>query len=111
MPRYDKRQIQTTNKQEMPFILNKRGREFIQHYDTAKFNTISEEDRALLTGDVHVWQYGDRYYKLSLLYYGTVDEWFVIALHNKKPTEFHVNVGEEIEIPLPLSLAKELYGV
>lgn len=111
MPRYDGREIITTNKYDFYKILNKRNRQFVQHYDTAKYNVLSEEDKALLTGDIHIWQYGDKYYKLSLQYYGTIDEWPIIALHNQKPTEFHVNIGDEIEIPLPLSLAKELYGL
>ena len=51
----------------------------------------------------HVWSVGDRFYKLAHKYYGDSKMWWVIARFNSKPTEAHLNLGDVIAIPVPLT--------
>jgi len=59
----------------------------------------------------HVWATGDRYHKLSAIYYKNPKYWWLIAWYNQTPTEAHVKVGELIYIPMPLERALASYGV
>lgn len=50
----------------------------------------------------HTWSAGDKYYKLAYEHYGSIKYWWVIALFNGKPTDAHVEYGDEILIPFPV---------
>ena len=69
-----------------------------------------EELKELRTVDVF-WGLGHRFYKLANQYYGDPQYWWVIAYFNKAPTEHHVQVGDRIQIPLPLEEVLNLYGL
>jgi len=58
-----------------------------------------------------VWSQGDRFYKLAAKYYGSPQYWWVIAYYNKTPTEQHVNLGDIVEIPLPLDQVLTTFGL
>ena len=62
-----------------------------------------------MTRSQHVWKAGDCYYKLANQYYGDAQYWWVIALFNQKPTEADVDLGDLIEIPLPLEAILRVY--
>jgi len=51
----------------------------------------------------HTWKTGDKYYKLAHTYYNDASYWWVIANFNNKPTEGHLNIGDQLLIPVPLS--------
>ena len=57
----------------------------------------------------HIWKTGDRYYKLAAKYYGEPTYWWVIALYNKAPTEAHLQLGDVIDIPVPLETITFLF--
>tara|TARA_Y100000034_G_scaffold135024_1_gene205382 strand:+ start:1260 stop:1604 length:345 start_codon:yes stop_codon:yes gene_type:complete len=57
------------------------------------------------------WGMGDRFYKLADKYYGSSEYWWVIAFFNKKSSEFDVEIGEEIEVPLELDRTLTLFGL
>ena len=77
--------------------------------NTLTFPTLEEEtDFEIVT---KVWSQGDRFYKMASTYYNSPQYWWVIAFYNKKPTEQHVNLGDIIEIPLPLDLVLTSYGL
>lgn len=80
-------------------------------FETFKPRKISEREKIIISQESHIWQLGDKFYKLSLKYYGNMDDWYIIAFHNQKPTDAHVELGEEIIIPFPPELVKELYGI
>lgn len=109
--RYDNREVLTLEQDKLPTTLKRRQKNYIRHYDTAKFRTPTQEEKNILIGDSHIWKTGDQLYKLSLKYYGTIEDWCIIALFNNKPTEFHYKEGDEIFIPFPLYLAKQFYGI
>jgi|SRR3990167_9940196 len=94
-----------------PYLLKGRERPFVNAFKTGRVRPLAESDKILISAHIHIWKMGDRLYKLSKMYYGTHDEWYIIALHNNKPTEAHIQEGDELSIPMPLYLAKSLYGL
>lgn len=83
--------------------LESRGVKKIRQFGTPKMRHPTAEERLQFERIGHVWKIGDRFYKLAHQYYGNVKYWWVIAWYNKKPTESHVELGELIKIPAPLS--------
>ena len=50
----------------------------------------------------HVFTTGDSLSKIAFKHYGDARYWWVLAWFNAKPTDFHCEIGDIIEIPLPL---------
>jgi len=82
----------------------------IFQYETAFFPKITDEEYEDTDSILHIWKVGDRYTKLSQIYYKDPQYWWVIALYNQRPTESHVSVGDEIYVPTPLETALEIVG-
>ena len=100
--RYNKQNIFTNEKEAYKRYLKDRGIKFINQYDTPKFRLPSNTDMNNFSSIKHTWGTGDRYYKLAAEYYSDPELWWVIALYNRKPTEFHISLGDIIYIPTPL---------
>tara|TARA_R110001583_G_scaffold13454_1_gene57821 strand:+ start:964 stop:1287 length:324 start_codon:yes stop_codon:yes gene_type:complete len=83
-------------------ILRKKDLNYITQYETPILTHLQDEDYPLLNFIPHIWQTGDKYYKLAGQYYKNPSLWWVIAWINKKPTESHVKMGETIYITLSL---------
>lgn len=109
--RYDGRELRTISRRNHKHLLKKRRLDFAQLHETAKMNPVFEEDKAFISADLVTWKSGDKFYKLALRYYGNMEDWWVIALFNNKPTDFHVKVGDRILVPYPPEAVKELYGI
>ena len=82
--------------------LKKRGMESIRQFDTPQFRHPKAADLRNFKRAQHIWGTGDRFFKLASEYYADPEKWWVIALYNQKPTEFHVKPGQIIYIPYPL---------
>ena len=91
-------------------LFKRRGVPYIEHYTTAKFNTLSEEQFNSLTFMEHMWTPGDKLYKLAHEHYGSTSFWWVIANFNETPTDAHIQVGDLIYIPKPLDLYMSYIG-
>jgi nucleoid-associated protein YgaU len=100
--RYSKQNIFANEETAYKRYLKPRGLSLINQYDTPKFKFPKQEDLLNFSSIKHIWSMGDRYFKLAGEYYSDPELWWVIAFYNKKPTEFHVNVGEVLYIPVPL---------
>jgi hypothetical protein len=74
----------------------------LTQYETTRLATVTVEDAKSLSNVAHVWQTGDRLYKLADRYYNDPELWWIIAWYNNRPTEAHFNVGDLIQVPLPL---------
>ena len=104
MSRYIKTKT-ATNKSEtytQSEIMENRGLKKIVQYKTFKFTKFTEEQWEEVPFQKHYWTNGDRYWKLANTFYGDPTLWWVIARWNFKPTESHLNEGDEIRIPLDL---------
>ena len=100
--RYDKNDLVTTTSFEHPDLLDKRGVRTVNHYSFTKFKTLRIKDIANVNIVIHTWQSSDRFFKLANKYYGDSTYWWIIAYFNNKPLETDLNLGDEVEIPVPL---------
>jgi nucleoid-associated protein YgaU len=83
------------------YLKKTRGIKSVRQFDTPKFKHPSVEDMQNFKRITHIWNSSDRYYRLAYQYYSDPTKWWVIALYNQKPTEFHVKLGDTIFIPVP----------
>tara|TARA_B100000214_G_C23663162_1_gene488414 strand:+ start:30 stop:374 length:345 start_codon:yes stop_codon:yes gene_type:complete len=104
MSRYYGRKKKTTKDKMYKELLDARGVSKIKHYATPKLNHPTTKQREGMTKHVHIWKEGDRFYKLAHEHYGDSRYWYIIAHWNLRPTESHVNIGDGIRIPGPLSV-------
>ena len=84
------------------YLRKTRGQDAIVQFNTPIFRHPSREEISNFNRINHIWQTGDRYFKLAEEYYNDPEMWWVIALYNQKPTEFHVKLGDIIYVPVPL---------
>ncbi len=84
------------------YLKKTRGLKEIRQFDTPIFKHPNSEEIKNFTRIKHIWGKGDRYFKLAEEYYQDPTMWWVIALYNQKPTEFHLNLGDVVYIPVPL---------
>lgn len=105
--RYKNRKILVNDLESYENVLRKRNIHSISHYSTPKFSFPDADEMSNLTLVKHVWKEGDRFYKLAEQYYGDSQDWWIIAKFNQLPTESHVQIGDIINIPLPLDLVLE----
>ena len=110
MSRFDNRKIGRNDSPIYTELLKDRGVKSIRHFDTPKIKYPSEKEIQKLNIVSVLWKGGERYSKLAHKYYGDVNKWYLIAWFNKKPTDFHVELGETIYIPFPLERVLFLYG-
>ena len=84
------------------YLKKTRGIEQIKQYDTPRFKHLDSNEMGNFNIINHIWGTGDRFFKLADEYYSDPTMWWVIALFNQKPTEFHLKLGEIVYIPVPL---------
>ena len=108
MPRY-KRQITAINNSELyEELFENRGVGFIKQRRTFIFTGL---DLVSPGSSEYIWKSGDSLHKLSHLFYGTLQYWWIIALFNHKPTDAHYKIGDTILIPTnPISIAQKIGG-
>jgi nucleoid-associated protein YgaU len=109
--RYDSREIGINQTKQYKRILKKRNVKFIRQYYTPTLANPSIEDVMKMDEVGHVWSIGDRFFKLAHQYYGDSELWWVIAWYNQTPTESHVEIGNVLQIPLPLEEVLRALGV
>ena len=82
--------------------------ERISQYRLTRKTKPSMDELATVDTIGHVWQSGDRLYKLAELHYNDPKLWWVIAWFNDKPTEAHFEIGDVVQIPMPI---ERVYGL
>ena len=108
--RYFKQRIFVNDNTAYRRYLKERGLKEIRQYNTATLQHPPVADTKDLNVINHVWKSGDKFYKLAHTYYGDSTKWWLVALFNQKPTEFHLNAGDVIYIPTPLDAAMYRMG-
>ena len=103
MSRYGSSNVTNNDSDFYSPLAEKRGLKAIQHFQTVVIHNPQIFERMQIRTNSHVWKYGDRYYKLANTYYGDPQLWWIIAWYNLTPTESHVELGQTVRIPLPLS--------
>ena len=107
--RYDNEQlkINASSIYRKKFIRRNIG--FVNQYGTPTIPYHTDEQLMNITLIPHVWKVGDRFYKLAHKYYEDSSLWWIIAWFNRLPTESEVEIGDSIDIPLPLDYMLELW--
>jgi nucleoid-associated protein YgaU len=100
--RYDNKEIFKNESETYENLLEKRDISFVRQYGTPEMVVPTVGQIMAFSNMSHIWKVGDRFWKLSMKYYGSSQYWWVIALYNKTPTEAHVRNGDVLTIPLPL---------
>ena len=101
--RYDLREVfRNMNRRIYSEQFAARKVRMVEQYTTPTMTYPSFEDLKDLMIINHIWKVGDRFYKLSHEYYGTVDYWWIIPWFNQRPLETDIALGDSINIPLPL---------
>ena len=77
-------------------LFEDRGVDSIVHYRTFDMASIKLSYESPI---IHIWTYGDRYFKLAQRYYNNPQIWWVIAKFNNRPTENMNAYGDLIMIP------------
>lgn len=84
--------------------LNKVGSKLIEHRSLIMFGDPRQETFLNeINYSTHVYSFGDSLSKIAYKEYGDPKYWWVIAWFNTKPTDFHCEVGDIIQIPHPLN--------
>ena len=86
-------------------IFERKGVKFLEIRRTKDFTSLRRVEVEVV--DEHIWTKTDSLYKLSNRYFGSYDNWWVIALVNKKPTDGHYSIGDVVYIPSDVNLIKE----
>ena len=100
--RYDNRKLFTNDLELYESSLTQRSVNLIKQYSTGKLKYPDINQLSSINIQKETWKLGDRLYKYSHKYYGDVRLWWVIAWFNKKPTENHFEIGDEVLVPFPL---------
>lgn len=109
--RYDGRRIGLNRTSQYRDFFLERNVNHIRHYFTPNLKHPTEDEVLELDIIGREWSIGDRYFKLANEFYGDPKLWWVIAHFNQRPTESHVELGDIIEIPLPLDKVLTMIGV
>lgn len=103
--RYTRRTTVENREDVYKELMQARSRKMIEHFSTPRVFHPSDEDFEDIETIRHTWKVGDRFYKLSVQYYGDPSFWWIIATFNQKPTESDLKIGDDVFIPLPLDKA------
>lgn len=97
MPDYYKDRKAINSEEIYEHLFEARGVDFIEQFRTKTFEDINTKNIRVYR---HTWRYGDTMHKLSVQYYGTGIDWWVIGLVNGKPTDAHYAIGDTTLIPI-----------
>jgi len=109
--RYNKKPIVLNNDELYEDHFDRRGVSSIHQYTTPTLIHPTAEQVERLDEINHTWTQGDRYYKLAHKHYSDSKLWWVIAWYNQKPTENHLQLGDIVYIPQPLSEVLKYYNM
>lgn len=110
--RYNNQEIFINDREAYQRFLEKtRGIKHIRQYSTPSFKHPTASEIVNFNRITHIWTTGDRFFKLADKYYHDPTKWWVIALYNQKPTEFHLKLGDTLYIPVPLEAVLYYMGL
>ena len=103
MSRYQGRFKAINNNEMYEDLFEKRDVKHIEQYTTPILKYPNDEAKKNIKTTNYIWKQGDKLWRLASLHYGDPTLWWVIAQFNQKPTEMHLEIGDEIQIPVDLS--------
>ena len=79
-------------------IFEKKGVKYLKIRKTVDFKYV-QNFPIQLNEAKYYWSSSDNLYKISLRFYGTGQYWWAIGLVNRKPTDSHWSIGDEVLVP------------
>ena len=110
MSRYSRSTQIVNDTDQYKDTFEKRGVKKVIQYRTPAKTVYEQELYDSVETTNYIWKYGDTYANLASVYYADPTLWWVIASFNKKPTEFHNQIGDTIKIPVSLAEALQVVG-
>ena len=111
LSRFKEREIIRNNDDDYKIVFQSRiPYNGLRQYSYEELKYPTDAELAVIQKTQKVWGYGSRLYKLSNEFYGDPSYWWVIAWFNKKPTENHFSLGDEVLIPYPLERIMKYFG-
>ena len=107
--RYNSRSVIDNEEEVYQKLIEDRGQKKIRQFSSPTLNYITPEQRGSLINETHIWNVGDRYWKLATQYYNDPSLWWMIAWYNRKPTEAFLELGDQVIIPLSLEKVLKIY--
>lgn len=109
--RYSNRRIINNGTDEYKHLIEKRGVKTISHYSSTPLKHPTVEQMKNLEFVEVVWKSNSRLWKLAADYYGDSKLWWVLAWFNRTPLESDIQVGDVIQVPLPLDQVLNYMGL
>jgi len=109
--RYNSRRIIVNNGELYEELLENRGLNKINHFESPRLKYPTEKQILNLDMTSHIWTVGDKFYKLAYANYGDPKYWWVIAWWNGYGVEAEIKNGSVLAIPLNLEKALKILGV
>lgn len=109
--RYNSRQKFKNRLEQFRELFDKRDVNFITQYTTPTFGHINSFNINKIQFFSHTWKVNDKLYKLASEHYNDPTLWWIIAWFNKKPTESHFKIGDQVYIPKPLDEVVKIIGL
>tara|TARA_B100000287_G_C20093023_1_gene567218 strand:+ start:118 stop:447 length:330 start_codon:yes stop_codon:yes gene_type:complete len=88
-------------------VFERKGVKYLRIRRTKDFSSLRGVE-VEIAGE-HVWTNTDSLFRLANEFLGSYDNWWVLALINKKPTDAHFTVGDIVFIPSDVSRIKEAF--
>lgn len=108
--RYRTTPVMENNSPKYEEIFQEKNISKIYHLTTKSFSDITK-DINLFEYTYHTWSANDKLTILAHNYYSDSRLWFLIALINKVPNDFSLNVGDNLIIAFPPEKVLSYYGL
>lgn len=99
---YTKRQVlQNYNNMYRKYFASN-SQQFVQHHGRPDFSKIDDTFLDQLRTTEYIWTSGDTFRKVTERIYGKPDQWFLVALVNRKSSDVEMSAGDVILLPVVL---------
>lgn len=98
---YELSKLRILNNDKYIYLLNQRGIKSLEYYTAPDLRYPTDEEISTLNLIAISWGIGDTLAKYAYQYYNTYDDWWIIAYFNKLSSEYELNYGDIVYIPMP----------
>jgi nucleoid-associated protein YgaU len=87
------------------------SQQYVQHHGRPDYSKIDDSFLEQLRTREYIWTNGDTFRKITERTYGKPDQWFLVALVNRKSSDTEVSIGDVILLPISLDEVMEQLNV
>ena len=101
----------TRSDERYEYLFENRDPKIIYKIAMREMNALSNEERKAINTREYTWRANDQYWKVAKRFYGDSRLWFIIAYYNKAPTDFHLQKGQNILVPMAPQVVLDKLGL